>query len=187
MFRKRREELLAKMGLDQATLRMAAGKMQAAKTMMGPEWAAYQQRLQQVTATGVEMPATLRSFEMGQAHPQIGADSVRLELTVEPPHDAPYDASIDQLLPAAISQTLAAGQRLTVKVARDDPQSVMLWNTPHAAGGADPDTGRAVDAPAPAASTADRIVRLEKLQELRDSNVLTEDEFLAQKAKILGS
>jgi putative oligomerization/nucleic acid binding protein len=187
MFRKRRDELLARMGLDQATLRQAADRIQVARTMQEPAAVAYQQRLQRVAGAGVEMPATLRSFAIGQAQPQIGAASVQLELTVEPPGDTPYEVSIDQLLPAAISQTLAAGQRLTVKVAPDDPQCVMLWNTPNAAGGADPDTGRPLDTPAPAASTADRIARLEKLQGLRNSGVLSEDEFLAQKAKILAS
>jgi hypothetical protein len=187
MFRKSREQLLSKVGLDQATLRQAAGRVQAATGKQAPAMAAYQDRLQRISATGIEMPATLRSFGVGEAHPQMGGASVQLELTVEPPHGEPYEASIDQLLPTAISQTLAAGQRLTVKVAPDDPQCLMLWNTPHAQGGADPDTGRPVGAPAPAASTGDRIARLEKLQALRDSGVLTEDEFLAQKTKILAS
>jgi hypothetical protein len=62
----------------------------------------------------------------------------------------------------------------------------MLWNTPHAAGGADPDTGQPLEATAPAAPTGeDRIARLEKLGELRDAGLLTEAEFEAQKAKIL--
>ena len=61
----------------------------------------------------------------------------------------------------------------------------MVWNTPHAAGGADLDTGRPLDATGPGASTDDRIARLEKLGELRDAGVITEDEFQAQKAKIL--
>ena len=43
-------------------------------------------------------------------------------------------------------------------------------------------------APAPAAPSADdRIGELRKLAELRDSGVLTEDEFAAEKAKILNS
>lgn len=42
--------------------------------------------------------------------------------------------------------------------------------------------------PAPAApSSDDRIGELRKLAELRDSGVLTEDEFAAEKAKILNS
>ncbi|HEU4802837.1 MAG TPA: SHOCT domain-containing protein [Solirubrobacterales bacterium] len=43
-------------------------------------------------------------------------------------------------------------------------------------------------APAPAAApAADPIAQLKELGELRDSGVLTDEEFAAQKAKILGS
>ena len=42
-------------------------------------------------------------------------------------------------------------------------------------------------APVAAASAVDPIAQLKQLGELRDSGVLTEDEFQAQKAKILGS
>ena len=43
------------------------------------------------------------------------------------------------------------------------------------------------EAPAPAAAPAvDPVEQLAKLGELRDSGVLTEEEFAAQKAKILG-
>jgi len=40
---------------------------------------------------------------------------------------------------------------------------------------------------APAAPAADPIAQLKELGELRDSGVLTDEEFAAQKAKILGS
>ncbi|MFC7877532.1 SHOCT domain-containing protein [Isoptericola sp. NPDC057391] len=42
-------------------------------------------------------------------------------------------------------------------------------------------------APAPAADGSDVIAQLEKLGRLRDSGVLTDEEFSAQKAKLLGS
>jgi hypothetical protein len=185
MFGKRKQELLARMGLDPATLQQAAGKIHAATTALGPTQTAYRALVQRV-ATGAEMPATLRSFVVGEAQPQMRGVSVSLQLMVEPPGAATYAATADQVLPDAIIQTLAEGQRLTVKVANDDPQCLMLWNTPHAAGGADPDTGRALDATGGVeVSTDDRIARLEKLGELRDAGVLTEDEFQAQKAKIL--
>jgi putative oligomerization/nucleic acid binding protein len=41
-------------------------------------------------------------------------------------------------------------------------------------------------APAPAAGGDNTIARLKELGELRDSGVLTEEEFAAQKAKLLG-
>jgi hypothetical protein len=184
MFGKRKQELLARMGLDPTTLQQAAGKIQAVTTALGPTQTAYRALVQRV-ATGPEMPATLRSFVVGEAQPQMGGVSVSLELVVEPPGAATYAATADQVLPGAIIQTLAEGQRVTVKVATDDPQCLMLWNTPHASGGADPDTGRALEATGPPAPTEDRIARLEKLGELRDTGVLTEDEFQAQKAKII--
>jgi hypothetical protein len=42
-------------------------------------------------------------------------------------------------------------------------------------------------AAAPAASTDDTITQLQKLGELKAQGILTEEEFAAQKAKILGS
>jgi len=41
-------------------------------------------------------------------------------------------------------------------------------------------------APPPAAPAADPIARLKELAELKDQGILTEEEFAAQKAKILG-
>jgi hypothetical protein len=41
-------------------------------------------------------------------------------------------------------------------------------------------------APAPADATEDPIARLKQLAELHDQGVLTDEEFAAQKAKILG-
>jgi hypothetical protein len=187
VFGKRRDALLGRLGYDPALLKMAAGKLQAATA--GPEAIAYRERLERVTA-GAEMAATVRAFTVGETATALGGLSTELQLTVEPPGASPYEVQIDQVLPAAVTQTLAAGQRLTVKVAPDDPQCVMLWNTPHAAGGADPDTGQplaAAAAPTPAPSSADRIARLEKLGQLRASGVLTDEEFEAQKAKILGA
>lgn len=40
-------------------------------------------------------------------------------------------------------------------------------------------------APAPAAAAADPIEQLKKLGELRDNGILTEEEFAAEKAKVL--
>lgn len=47
--------------------------------------------------------------------------------------------------------------------------------------------GAPSQAPAQAAAPADPVAQLKELAELRDSGVLTEEEFAAQKAKLLGS
>jgi hypothetical protein len=44
-----------------------------------------------------------------------------------------------------------------------------------------------VEAPAPAAPAVDPVAQLKQLAELHQQGVLTDDEFAAQKAKILGS
>jgi Short C-terminal domain len=54
----------------------------------------------------------------------------------------------------------------------------------------DPQQGGYSQAPPPAApepASVDPVAQLKELGELRDSGVLTEEEFAAQKAKILGS
>ena len=51
---------------------------------------------------------------------------------------------------------------------------------------APPQQAAPAPAPAPAAPAADPIAQLKQLGELRDSGVLTDAEFEAQKAKILG-
>jgi hypothetical protein len=144
--------------------------------------AGYASTLRRLMAGGTEIPATIVSFTAGQM--VSSGRTVHLELEVTPPDGTPYSASFDQLLPQTIVSTLAGGQRVTVKVAPDDPQTLMLWNTPHAAGGVDPDTGRPLG-PAGSSGDDDRIARLEKLQEMRSSGDLTEDEFQALKAKVL--
>jgi hypothetical protein len=182
MFRKRKEAFLSSIGIDPAAIQRGAMSPAALQASM-----AYGQRLERITATGVEMPATLTSFSLGEPQPHMGGRTVSLELTVDPPGGTAYPVSTKQVLPDAISQTLAAGQRLTVKVAADDPRCLMLWNTPHAAGGADPETGRPVGGTAAPAPAGDRLERIAKLHELRTSGVLTEEEFQAQKAKLLAS
>jgi hypothetical protein len=56
------------------------------------------------------------------------------------------------------------------------------WSAEEDPGYAEP----APAAPAPAAPAADPIAQLKQLGELRDQGILTEEEFAAQKAKLLG-
>ena len=51
----------------------------------------------------------------------------------------------------------------------------------------DPQQEEYAEAPPEAAAPADPVAQLKELGELRDSGVLTDEEFAAQKAKILGS
>jgi hypothetical protein len=183
MFRKRTEKLLSGMGFDPGALSQVSTALNPANLRAQANYRAAVQRLM---ATGVEVPATIVSFTPGSGPAMGGGQTVHLHMEVAPPHGVAYSASFDQVLPQTIVSTLAAGQRVTVKVAADDPQTLMLWNTPHAAGGADPDTGRPLAAPG-ASAADDRITRLEKLQQMRSSGALSEDEFQTLKAKLLAS
>ena len=51
----------------------------------------------------------------------------------------------------------------------------------------EPTYAAAAPAPAPAAPAADPIEQLKELAELKEQGILTDEEFAAQKAKILGS
>jgi hypothetical protein len=141
---------------------------------------AYRDRAMRVNQRGIEMPATLRSVALGEPNPMLGGIPADLQLTVEPPGAAPYEVRTDQALHESMANGLAAGQRVTVKVDPEDPQCLLLWGTGDAP----------APAPAPAAAAApapadDRIERIAKLHDLRTRGILTEEEFQAQKAKLL--
>jgi hypothetical protein len=59
--------------------------------------------------------------------------------------------------------------------------------SPRSAVYAPPEQAPPPPAPAPQAAAADPIEQLKELGELREQGVLTEEEFAAQKAKILGT
>jgi Short C-terminal domain len=166
------EQLKTKTGRDvgidiDAVMRDGMGAMASGGQQ---EMMAQASRANRLFQVGVEMPAVLRSFELGQPSPLQGGVPARVELTVEPPSGAPYEVGSDQVMHASMADTLTAGQRVTVRVDPDDPRSVLVWATAPAAAGA--------------AGPAERITKLEGL---RASGVLTEAEFEAQKAKLLGT
>jgi Short C-terminal domain len=168
------DQKLAATGLDAssaAALAAAAGAMQPAEMQAAQ---AYGQRAARLFRSGVDTPATVRSIELGEHSPMLGGMPAEVGLTVEPPGGAPYAATAGQIMNASLSAMLAPGQRVTVKVDPADPLSVMVW----AVDGAAP-------APAAADSSTDRIGRLTRLQELRSTGALSEDEFQQQKAKLL--
>jgi hypothetical protein len=92
--------------------------------------------------------------------------------------EGPY-AVLDILSPL-ISE---ARQKKTV-----ERQSSYVHNmTPGVAFGAPMPPPAPVPPPAPAPPQVDMVEQLKKLGELRDAGILTEEEFAAQKAKVLGS
>lgn len=136
--------LRAGLRMQRALVKDAADALRSA-TATDREALAQRARLSQIMANGIELPATIDAFTVGDPEPAMNALTTELSLTVEPPGRAGYAVRFTQPLPETVTRALAAGQRVTVRVAPADPQAVMLWNTPHAAGGADPDTGRPLD------------------------------------------
>ncbi|MFN2518332.1 MAG: SHOCT domain-containing protein [Jatrophihabitantaceae bacterium] len=140
---------------------------------------AYRDRAARIFQRGVEMPATLGSVVLGQHSPILGGIPAQVQLTVEPPGAMPYAVNTDQVLHESMAQTMVSGQRLTVKVDPDDPQCLMIWGVVPAATAPDPSHQFG-----PAAGD-DGDARLAKLAELRRNGVLTDEEFEAQKARML--
>lgn len=169
------DQLKAKTGRDLG-MDLDAVMRQGMDAMAGggqQELMAQAARASRLFQVGVETPAVLHSFELGEPSPLQGGVPAHLELTVQPPAGAPYQVSTDQVMHESMASTLAADQHVTVRVDPDDSQSVLLWATAPAA----------ATAPAPTAGPAERIAKLEGL---RVSGVLTDAEFEEQKAKLLG-
>jgi hypothetical protein len=169
------QQTIAGMGMDMNAM------LQAASAAMQPgvmqEMSAYRDRVTRLHAHGVEAPATLRSIELGEHSPMLGGRSAILSLTVEPTGAASYEVHATQVLHDSMATALTPGANVTVKVDPDDPQCLMIWSTGAALG----------DAPAPASSSEDPAARLAKLQTLREMGALTEEEFEAKRAKLLGA
>jgi hypothetical protein len=147
--------------MSEANRAMAGG---GAQQMM-----AYSARMARLTQAGVETAATVRAVALGESAPFQGGRQARLDLTVEPPGGTRYDATTEHVFPEGVASGLAEGQRITVKVDPNDPQSLMVWST----------------AQAPAAAD-DARTRLAKLEALHERGVLTDEEFEAQRAKLEG-
>lgn len=174
----------------------------------------YASRIQRLSMGGVDATATVRSVAPTTIAALMGGEQVHVELTVQPPNGASYDASTDQLLAPGQSKQLATGDEIRVKVDPDDPQSVLLivpgsgftaattggGTTVFSSGGTvmfgsvrvdGQPVGQITQAgatpPTPADTGDDQITQLQKLAELHSSGVLTDDEFAAAKHKILDS
>lgn len=76
-----------------------------------------------INQVGVERPATVRSAnKVGSA---FGGDEYEFELEVEGADGTSYAATVRQAMHG--SWTVAAGDRITVRVDPDDPQSMLIW------------------------------------------------------------
>lgn len=98
---------------------------------------------------------------------------VRMRLEVSVPGKHGYEQVHVDTIP--LGQALAPGRELTIYLDRNVPQRLMIdWNAPMAT----------VPAPSPAAP-ATVSTRLQELQRLRDERQISEDEYQAQRKRIL--
>jgi hypothetical protein len=84
-----------------------------------------------------------------------------------------------------VVRTAAVAGTATAVSNRVSRRQGQRWAQEEAA--AEPEPTYAAPAPAPAAPAADPIQQLKDLADLKNQGILTEEEFAAQKAKILGS
>ena len=137
---------------------------------------------------------------VGHGTPARGAQwfNMDIELEVHVSGRQPYRVNNQYMVPNGA--TIGAGVTLPVKVDPNDPAKIAIdWqNAAQApARGEVRPVGGAGFSPAPAqpagggatasAGGGDSVAELERLAKLRDSGALTDAEFEAQKAKILGS
>jgi hypothetical protein len=151
----------------------------------------------------------------GEAYSRLSA-SKKVSLLVQPPGGAPYEATL-KIERNGPDIPVVPGTRFDVLVDPSDPQQLALpadptytlpggraWAPEHGLAGALAEASRRGDAqeitrltsqikaaapPAPSAGGGepDTIEQLERLSTLHESGALTDDEFNAQKAKVLGA
>lgn len=165
---------MGKTGVDMATV-MAASQQAMAPGAMGA-MVAQRDRIMRLTQHGVETPATLRAVQAGAPSAVAYNAELTLDWTVQPPGTAPYEARSVDAVHASVAPSLVAGAQCTVRVDPDDPQTVMFWGTTEAIAG-----------PAAPPAGGDVLERLKQLGELRAQGLITDEEFAARKAEILGS
>ena len=150
----------------------------------------------------------------GEAYSSLSA-SKKVSLLVEPSGGQPYEATL-KIERNGPDMPVVPGTRFDVLVDPSDPQRLALpadptytlpggrtWAPEHGLAGALADASRRGDAQEimrltaqikasatsarSAGGEADTIEQLERLSKLHDSGALTDEEFNAQKAKVLGS
>jgi hypothetical protein len=145
-----------------------------------------------------------RAIAKGFAEPVPGDRfAMHILLTVHPPSGAPYD--VDYLFPTTrMKAAMSVGMELPVKIHPDDPQRIAVqWDAQQgaiaAAGGDMAAVMKGLDgaygnvandamkAAQANAAAEDPTARLQKLKQMRDSGLITSEEFEAKKADILGA
>jgi hypothetical protein len=86
-----------------------------------------------------------------------------------------------------VVRTAAVAGTATAVSNRVSRRQGQRWAEQEAPAYAEPEPAYAAPAPAAAAPAADPIQRLKDLADLKQQGILTDEEFAAQKAKILGS
>ena len=135
------------------------------------------QTMQRVGASGVPGSARLLSVtDTGGTMNEHPICEIQLEVTV--PGHAPYTTVVRQPVPRMQAPLLQPGGIVAVKVDPNDPTTVVMdWEGQGAQA-----AGQAAGA---AQQSQDPVLRLERLQSLKDKGLLTDGEFAAQKQRIL--
>ena len=142
------------------------------------------QQMQRVNATGIAGTARLLAIaDTGGTLNEHPICELQLEVTV--PGRAPYTTTVRQPVPRMQAPMLQPGATMAVKVDPDDPSAVVTdWEG--LAGLSASMSASAAQTAAAAQTPQDPVTRLERLQALRDKGLLTDAEFEAQKARVLG-
>jgi hypothetical protein len=150
----------------------------------------------------LEKGTPAKAVAKGFAEPVPGDRfAMHILLTVHPPGGTPYD--VDYVFPTTrMKAALSVGMELPVKIHPDDPQRIAVqWEAQQgaiAAAGGDMAAvtqglqstyGNAADAAMRQAQgqaqAEDPVAKLEKLGQMRDAGLITNEEFDAKKAEVL--
>ena len=105
-----------------------ASKGMGMNTGMGVgDQAAYQQRAMKLNQAGVNHPAVLKSFRETGNSDMGGSKEIEFDVEVQPAGGSPYAATFAQFMPAGSENNLNEGGTITVRVAPDDPSSMLYW------------------------------------------------------------
>jgi hypothetical protein len=143
----------------------------------------------------VKTPATvvIRAFKDKTVNVSNSSLFVEFDLDVYPEGMAPYRTAIDSAVPIIAVSHLAVGNRFPAQVAGpDEPKNVIVdWRSPieAAPAGQHVDVASLGGSPGAQAATSapDGAARLRELDSLRAQGLVTEDEYQAQRARILGA